>query len=228
MAIVCAVGENLRADPTLFARAVTALERDSAAAGLAGGVAAEHHVRAARRGRRRGDEAAARRVLRRDGGIVDGSRCHANPAGRPRPDGAARRRAGAASTACEVAGVVDPLSPRTPAGIDDPRWDGRRRGDRLLVAGRGGRRTCRRWRRRGINVVVGTTGWQQHEAALRQAVADAGVGHRRRAELLDRRRAVRGDGRARGGAVRRRRPSSARGSTRRITRRRRTRRPARR
>ena len=27
MAIVCAVGENLRADPTLFARAVTALDR---------------------------------------------------------------------------------------------------------------------------------------------------------------------------------------------------------
>jgi aspartate kinase len=27
MAIVCAVGENLRADPTLFARAVTSLER---------------------------------------------------------------------------------------------------------------------------------------------------------------------------------------------------------
>ena len=27
MAIICAVGENLRADPTLFGRAVTALER---------------------------------------------------------------------------------------------------------------------------------------------------------------------------------------------------------
>jgi aspartate kinase len=27
MAIICAVGENLRADPTLFARAVTALDR---------------------------------------------------------------------------------------------------------------------------------------------------------------------------------------------------------
>jgi aspartate kinase len=27
MAIICAVGENLRADPTLFVRAVTALER---------------------------------------------------------------------------------------------------------------------------------------------------------------------------------------------------------
>ena len=27
MAIVCAVGENLRADPTLFGRAVTSLDR---------------------------------------------------------------------------------------------------------------------------------------------------------------------------------------------------------
>jgi aspartokinase len=27
MAIICAVGENLRADPTLFGRAVTSLER---------------------------------------------------------------------------------------------------------------------------------------------------------------------------------------------------------
>ena len=30
--------------------------------------------------------------------------------------------------------------------------------------------------RRGISLVVGTTGWAQHEAQLRQVVADAGVG----------------------------------------------------
>src|SRR5262249_45192784 len=30
--------------------------------------------------------------------------------------------------------------------------------------------------KRGINLVVGTTGWAQHEAAIRKAIADAGVG----------------------------------------------------
>ena len=30
--------------------------------------------------------------------------------------------------------------------------------------------------RLGVNVVLGTTGWQQHEAALRAAVAEAGTG----------------------------------------------------
>ena len=73
---------------------------------------------------------------------------------------------------CEVAGIVDPQSP---AAL-------RRRGRRPL-AGRGGRgdrllAAPTRWSanvpalaRRGINVVIGTTGWQAHEAALRQAVA---------------------------------------------------------
>ena len=61
MAIICAVGEDLRDDPTLFGRAVSALDSDSAADGVAGGVAAEHHVRAARRRRAAGDDAAARR-----------------------------------------------------------------------------------------------------------------------------------------------------------------------
>ena len=60
------VGENLRADPALFGAAVTALDGDPAAAGVAGGVAAEHHVRAARRRRAAGDDAAARRALRSD------------------------------------------------------------------------------------------------------------------------------------------------------------------
>ena len=30
--------------------------------------------------------------------------------------------------------------------------------------------------RRGVNVVLGTTGWQQHEAALRTAIAEARSG----------------------------------------------------
>ena len=72
--------------------------------------------------------------------------------------------------------------------------------------------------RRGINIVLGTTGWQPHEPALRQRRRRRRHRHRRRAELLDRRRAVRGDRRARGGAVRRRSRTSAPGCTKRITR----------
>ena len=63
MAIVCASARTCRSDPTLFARAVTALERCSAAIGVAGGVAPEHHVRVARCGRAACDEPAARRVF---------------------------------------------------------------------------------------------------------------------------------------------------------------------
>ena len=90
--------------------------------------------------------------------------------------------------------------------------DGRRRRDRLLDAGRGRRRTCRRSRAAASTWCIGTTGWQQHEAALRAAIADGRHRHRRRAEFLDRRRAVRGDRRARGEAVRARRRTSAPGA----------------
>jgi 4-hydroxy-tetrahydrodipicolinate reductase len=74
---------------------------------------------------------------------------------------------------CEVVGIVDPM--RGPDGVDSPRWQGAEVAidfsspdavpANLPVLAR-----------RPVNVVVGTTGWGAHEAALRQAVADAGVG----------------------------------------------------
>ena len=74
---------------------------------------------------------------------------------------------------CEVAGIVDPLV--GPDGVDSPRWAGVdvaidfSSPDAVVtnipvLAGR------------GINMVVGTTGWGRQEASLRQAVASAGVG----------------------------------------------------
>lgn len=74
---------------------------------------------------------------------------------------------------CEVAGIVDPLIGKD--GVDSPRWDGVDvaidfsspeavvTNIPVLAA-------------RGINMVVGTTGWGPHEARLRQAVASSGVG----------------------------------------------------
>ena len=74
---------------------------------------------------------------------------------------------------CEVAGIVDPLVGRD--GVDSPRWDGVdvavdfSSPDAVVtnIPVLAGRR---------INMVVGTTGWGQHEASLRQIVASAGVG----------------------------------------------------
>jgi 4-hydroxy-tetrahydrodipicolinate reductase len=76
---------------------------------------------------------------------------------------------------CEVAGVIDPGSPLHGGGPGDPRWAGVdvavdfSTPDSVVD-------NARALAARGINLVIGTTGWQQHEAVLRQAVADAGVG----------------------------------------------------
>ena len=76
---------------------------------------------------------------------------------------------------CEVAGVVDPVSAAHTAGIDDPRWEGVdvaidfTSPDAVIT-------NVPALARRGINVVLGTTGWQAREAELRRAVADAGSG----------------------------------------------------
>jgi 4-hydroxy-tetrahydrodipicolinate reductase len=75
----------------------------------------------------------------------------------------------------EVAGVVDPGSSAHTADLDDPRWTGvdvaidftvpaAVVGNVTVLAGR------------GINIVLGTTGWQQHESELRSVVAAAGIG----------------------------------------------------
>src|SRR5262245_46610958 len=76
---------------------------------------------------------------------------------------------------CEIVGVVDPLSPAHSGGMDDPRWSEvdvaidftqpeAVVGNVPALAGR------------GINIVLGTTGWGKHETELRQVVASAGTG----------------------------------------------------
>ena len=76
---------------------------------------------------------------------------------------------------CEVAGVIDPLSPRHGGGPDDARWNGVEvaidfsTADSVVS-------NLPVLARRGISLVVGTTGWAAHEPACRQAIADAGVG----------------------------------------------------
>lgn len=76
---------------------------------------------------------------------------------------------------CEVAGVVDPMSASHTAALDDPRWKGvdvaidftspeAVVSNVTTLAGL------------GINIVLGTTGWQQHEADLKRIVAAAGIG----------------------------------------------------
>ncbi len=75
----------------------------------------------------------------------------------------------------EVAGIVDPLSPKHAGTIDDPRWDGVdvaidfTSPDAVMT-------NVPALVKRRINVVLGTTGWQAHEAELKGAVAAAGSG----------------------------------------------------
>jgi 4-hydroxy-tetrahydrodipicolinate reductase len=75
----------------------------------------------------------------------------------------------------EVVGVVDPHSAEHRGSLDDPRWasvdvaidfttpDAVVDNVTALAA-------------QGLNIVLGTTGWQQHEAELRRTVAAAGIG----------------------------------------------------
>lgn len=81
----------------------------------------------------------------------------------------------AAQHACEVAGVVDPQSPAHSISFSDSQWPA---SDVAIdfttpeavvpnVTALAGRR---------INIVLGTTGWQAHEAELRRIVADANIG----------------------------------------------------
>jgi 4-hydroxy-tetrahydrodipicolinate reductase len=76
---------------------------------------------------------------------------------------------------CEVAGVVDPLSPSHGGGADDPRWKGVDVAidfstPAVVVD------NATTLARRGIALVIGTTGWSAHEAQVREAVAAGGAG----------------------------------------------------
>ncbi len=74
-----------------------------------------------------------------------------------------------------IAGVIDPRSPAHAGGADDDRWRGVdvavdfTTADAVVV-------NASALARRGVNLVIGTTGWQAQEVALRQAVEQAGVG----------------------------------------------------
>ena len=76
---------------------------------------------------------------------------------------------------CEVAGIIDPLSPAHSGGPEDDRW---RDVDVAIdfsspeaVAA-----NVPALARRGTNLVIGTTGWQKDEPAIRAAIAAAAVG----------------------------------------------------
>src|SRR5438876_288728 len=76
---------------------------------------------------------------------------------------------------CDVVGVIDPNSPKHGGGPDEDRWrevdvavdfstpDSVLKNVPVLAA-------------RGINLVIGTTGWSSDEQPLRRIIADAGVG----------------------------------------------------
>ncbi len=75
----------------------------------------------------------------------------------------------------EIAGVIDPGSPAHGGGPDADRWSG---ADVAIDFSTPDSVTTNVpvLAKRGISLVVGTTGWSRHEAALRQTIADAGVG----------------------------------------------------
>ena len=76
---------------------------------------------------------------------------------------------------CDVAGVVDPLSPSHGGGPDAAKWKGVdvavdfTAPDAVMT-------NAPVLAKRGINLIVGTTGWTEHEKVLRQVVDAAGIG----------------------------------------------------
>ena len=76
---------------------------------------------------------------------------------------------------CEVAGVIDPASPLHGGGPDADRWTGVEVAIDFSTAD-SVKTNAPALALRGISLVVGTTGWSQHEPLLRQVIADAGVG----------------------------------------------------
>jgi 4-hydroxy-tetrahydrodipicolinate reductase len=75
----------------------------------------------------------------------------------------------------EIAGIVDPLSKAHGGDANDPKWQGVdvaidfTTPDSVM-------QNAPVLARRGINLVIGTTGWGAHEQELRALVADAGTG----------------------------------------------------
>lgn len=76
---------------------------------------------------------------------------------------------------CEVAGIIDPVSPAHSGGPDDPKWSGVNVAIDFSTPS-AVVENAPVLARRGINLVIGTTGWQRDEQAVRKAVEDGGVG----------------------------------------------------
>ena len=76
---------------------------------------------------------------------------------------------------CEVAGIIDPLSPLHAGGPELERWRGVDVAIDFSLPDTV-KTNVPALARNGVNIVIGTTGWQKDEAAIRSAVADAGVG----------------------------------------------------
>jgi 4-hydroxy-tetrahydrodipicolinate reductase len=76
----------------------------------------------------------------------------------------------------EVVGVIDPQSPDHGGAAADDRW--RDAADVAIDFSLADAviENVPVLARRGLNIVLGTTGWQPHEQALRRAVAEAGTG----------------------------------------------------
>ena len=75
----------------------------------------------------------------------------------------------------EVAGIIDPLSPLHAGGPELERW----RGVDVAIdfsLPDAVKANVPALARHGINIVIGTTGWQADEATIRRAVAEAGIG----------------------------------------------------
>jgi 4-hydroxy-tetrahydrodipicolinate reductase len=76
---------------------------------------------------------------------------------------------------CEVVGIIDPQSPLHSGGPDDERW----RGVDVAIdfsLPEAVKTNVPALARHGINIVIGTTGWQADEPAIRKTVSDRGIG----------------------------------------------------
>ena len=222
MAIVCAVGDGLQHDPTFVGHLLEARRRRAAPHGVAGGGAPEHHARDSR----------GATSSRRSGACTSGSSARRVPRvsamllliGHGRMGQLVEQLAPAHG--CEIAGVVDETSaPRRCSARDFGEVDVAIDFSRPAAVPA----NLRALAARGINVVIGTTGWQARRGASARAIAErAGIGVLAAANFslgmnvfrLVVEEAARRFARAA--------PTSARGFTKRITRPRRTRRRARR
>ena len=81
----------------------------------------------------------------------------------------------AAEYGCEVAGVIDPQSAKHGGGPDVPGWAGVDVAIDFSTAA-SVPINASALARRGINLVVGTTGWSKDEAVVRSAIEQSGTG----------------------------------------------------